>query len=217
MKIVVSAMGTDMDAQVDPRFGRCQYFIIVDSDTLEFEAIENPNISAMGGAGIQSGQLMAEKGVQVILTGNVGPNAFQTLSAAGLQIITGVTGTVKVAIQRFNSGQLTPVNGATVPDHFGVAGGGFPGADMGVGMGMGRGRGSGMGRGRGGGMGMGMGRSMGPGMQPMAPPPVGFPPSVPPQQQMTPEQELQMLKGQAEAMKQQLDQIVNRIKDMDEK
>ena len=204
MKIAVSAMGTELNAQVDPRFGRCQHFIVVDSDTLEFEAIENPNISAMGGAGIQSGQLMAEKGVQVILTGNVGPNAFQTLSTAGLQIITGVTGTVKEAIQRFNSGQLQPVSGATVSTHFGVGGGGgFPGAGMGAGMG----RGMGMGRGG------GRWNAVGPGMQPMPTSQPGFPP----QQQMSPEQELQMLRDQAEAMKQQLDQITSRIKDLDEK
>jgi predicted Fe-Mo cluster-binding NifX family protein len=60
MKIAISSMGKDLNAQIDPRFGRCQYFIVVDSDTMEFEAIENPNISAMGGAGIQSGQMMAE-------------------------------------------------------------------------------------------------------------------------------------------------------------
>ena len=207
MKIAVSAMGTDLDAQVDPRFGRCQYFIIVDSDTLEFEAVENPNINAMGGAGIQSGQLMAEKRVQVILTGDVGPNAFQTLSAAKLQMITGVTGTVKTAIQRFNNGQLRPVGGATVPDHFGVGGRGFPGAGMGAGMG----RGMGMGRGR------GMGRGIGAGMQSVAPPSGGFPPAIPTQQQMTPEQELQMLKDQAEAMKEQLSQITNRIENMEKK
>lgn len=208
MNIAISAMGKDLDAQVDPRFGRCQYFVIVDSDTLEFEAIENPNMGAMGGAGIQSGKLMVEKGVQAILTGNVGPNAFQTLSAAGLQIITGVTGTVKEAIQRFNSGQFQPVSGATVPDHFGLGGrGGFPGGGMGTGMG----------RGMGGGRGMGMGRgrqnAMNPGMQPTSFSQPGFPP----QQQMTKEQELQMLREQAEAMKQQLDQIANKIKSLDGK
>ena len=202
MKIAVSAMGTDLDAQVDPRFGRCQYFIIVDSDTLEYESIENPYIGAVGGAGIQSGQLISEKGAQIILTGNVGPNAFQALSAAGLQIITGVTGTVKSAIQRFSSGQLQPISGATVPDHFGM-GGGFPGA----------GRGMGMGRGMRGGMGPGRGRrnTMGPGVQTISAPQADLS-----AQQMTAEQELQMLKGQAEAMKQQLDQISNRIKDLGE-
>ena len=113
-------MGTDLNTQVDPRFGRCQYFVIVDSDTLEFEAIGNPNIGAMSRAGIQSAQMMVDKGVQVILTGNVGPNAFQTLSTAGVQIMAGVTGTLRETIRQFNSGQLQPVSRATVPEYFSV-------------------------------------------------------------------------------------------------
>jgi predicted Fe-Mo cluster-binding NifX family protein len=120
MKVAVSAMGRDLDADVDPNFGRCQHFIIVDSDTLEFEAIENPNIGLMSRAGIQSGQMMANRGVQVILTGNIGPNAFQTLSAAGVQVIAGVNGTVREAIHKFNSDQLRPVSRATVPEYFSV-------------------------------------------------------------------------------------------------
>lgn len=120
MKMAVSAMGRDLDAQVDPKFGRCQHFIIVDSDTLEFEAIKNPNIGLMSRAGIQSGQMMADKGVQVILTGNIGPNAFQALSAAGIQIIARVNGTVREAIHRFNSGQLQPVTRATAPEYSSV-------------------------------------------------------------------------------------------------
>lgn len=197
MKIAVSAMNTDLDAQVDPRFGRCQYFIIVDSDTLEYESIENPNIGAVGGAGVQSGQLISEKGAQVILTGNVGPNAFQALSAAGLQIITGVTGTVQSAIQRFSIGQLQPISGATVPDHFGMSG-----------SRTGAGRGMGMGRGMGGGIGRGRGRRN------TLEPDVQADLSA---QQITEEQELQMLREQAEAMGQQLDQITSRIKNLDEK
>lgn len=201
MKIAVSAMNTDLDSQVDPRFGRCQYFIIVDSDTLEYESIENPNVGAVGGAGIQSGQLISGKGAQVILTGNVGPNAFQALSAAGLQIITGVTGSVKSAIQRFKSGQLQPIGRATVPDHFGM-GRGLPGA----------GRGMGMGRGMGGRAGRGRRSSFGPPVQP-----VSASQADSPTQQITAEQELQMLKGQAESIKQQLDNISSRIKDLEEK
>ena len=72
MKVAVSTTGTDLDAPVDVRFGRCQYFVIMDSDTLEFEAIENPNIGLMSRAGIQSGQMMADRGIQVVLTGNIG-------------------------------------------------------------------------------------------------------------------------------------------------
>lgn len=104
MKICVSSQGTTLDAQVDPRFGRCQYFLIVDKDTLEYEAIKNPNIDSMGGAGIQSGQLMAEKHVGAVITGNVGPNAFQTLQAAGIDVITSASGSVKEAVERYKKG-----------------------------------------------------------------------------------------------------------------
>ena len=88
MKICVTSQGDNLEAKVDPRFGRCPYFIIVDPETKEFEAIANPNIQALSGAGIQSAQLVAGKGVEAILTGNVGPNAFQTLQAAGIKVIT---------------------------------------------------------------------------------------------------------------------------------
>jgi predicted Fe-Mo cluster-binding NifX family protein len=73
MKICVTSQGKTLGDQVDPRFGRCQFFIIVDMDTLVFEAMENQNAEFSGGAGIQSGQLMAQKGVKAVLTGNVGP------------------------------------------------------------------------------------------------------------------------------------------------
>jgi len=120
MKLAISAMGRDLDVQVDPNFGRCQCFIIVDSDTLEFEAIENPNMGLMSRAGIQSGQMMADRSVRVILTGNIGPNAFQTLSAAGVQVMAGIKGTVREAIRKLNSDQLQPVSRATVPEYFSV-------------------------------------------------------------------------------------------------
>jgi predicted Fe-Mo cluster-binding NifX family protein len=120
MKLAISAMGRDLDAQVDPNFGRCQCFIIVDSDTLEFEAIENPNIGIMSNAGVQSGQMMADRGVQVILTGNIGPNAFRTLSAAGVQVVAEVNGTLREAIHKFDTDQLRPLSRATVPEYFSV-------------------------------------------------------------------------------------------------
>jgi len=120
MKICVSSQGNTLDSNVDPRFGRCTFFIVVDTDSLIFEAIENPNIESMGGAGIQSGQFVAEKKVKAILTGNVGPNAFQTLQSAEIDVITGITGTVKEVIEQYKRGELKPTQGPSVNSKFGM-------------------------------------------------------------------------------------------------
>ena len=147
MKIVVSSSGENINAQLDPRFGRCPYFIFVDSESLEFEAVPNESMMASGGAGIQAAQTVANKGAEVVITGNVGPNAFQTLNAAGLKIITGAAGTIQEVIEKFKNGELRETKSANVNSHFGM------------GRGMGGGGGGGMGRGRGGrGMGGGRGR-----------------------------------------------------------
>ena len=120
MIICISSQGNTLDSQVDPRFGRCQYFIIVDTDTLEFESVENPNIDAMGGSGIQSGQLIASKNVKAVLTGNVGPNAFQTLQAVGIEVITGISGSVKEAIEKYKKGNFTLAQGPSTVSHSGM-------------------------------------------------------------------------------------------------
>jgi len=122
MKICVTSQGENLDSQVDPRFGRCQYFVFVDTEILESEAIQNPNVEATGGAGIQSGQLMVSKGVKVVLTGNVGPNAFQTLQAAGVDIFTGVSGTVKEAVERYKKGEFKLTQKPSVGSKFGMPG-----------------------------------------------------------------------------------------------
>ncbi len=137
MKVCVTAMGKDLDAEVDPRFGRCQYFIFVDTDTMAFDAVENTAIAAPGGAGIQAAQTVVNKGVDVLISGNIGPNAFQVLSTAGVKVATGAYGTVREAIEMYKSGKLNVSGGSTVGAH----------AGMGMGMGMGMGRGRGMGRG----------------------------------------------------------------------
>lgn len=121
MKICVTSQGNTLDAQVDPRFGRCAYFIVVDSDTMEFQALENKSAQYSGGAGIQSGQFMAASGVKAVLTGNVGPNAFQTLQAAGIKIYTGVSGSVRNAIEEYKKGGMKSAGGASVDSKFGMS------------------------------------------------------------------------------------------------
>ena len=121
MKICITAQGDNLDADVDPRFGRCKYFIIVNTETLEFEAISNPNIDSSCGAGIQSGQLIAQKQVSSVLTGNVGPNAFTTLKAVGVEVITGVSGKIKDAIEKYKSNGFQTTKGPSVDSHFGTS------------------------------------------------------------------------------------------------
>lgn len=108
VKVAVSASGKDLQAQVDPRFGRAAGFIIADPETLDFELVENTqNIRAAQGAGIQAATLVARHKAEVVLTGHCGPKAFQTLRAAGIQVVTGVSGTVKEVLARFQEGEYT--------------------------------------------------------------------------------------------------------------
>ena len=131
MKICITAVSDSLDAQIDPRFGRCPYFLIVDSETMEFEAVSNVASGSMHGAGIQAAQTVAGKGVRVLVTGNVGPNAFQALSAAGIKVVTGVFGNVREAIEKHKRGELKETGSPTVRGH----------AGMGTGRGRGRRRG----------------------------------------------------------------------------
>ena len=112
MKLAFSATGGDLNSEIDPRFGRCAYFLFVNPDDMTFEAYENESMSLGGGAGIQSAQFVASKGAQVVITGNVGPNAMRTLTAAGIEVIIGVSGPAKAAIERFKRGELSPAQQA---------------------------------------------------------------------------------------------------------
>jgi predicted Fe-Mo cluster-binding NifX family protein len=197
LKVAVSATGGSLDAAVDPRFGRCPYFVIVDTETMRSEAVQNTSMYAPSGAGIQAAQTVASKGVRAVLTGSVGPNAYQALSAAGVKIMTGVAGTVREAVESYKKGELAGVSGPT--------------ADMGYGMG----GGFAMGMGRGGGRGRGMGRGMG--MRGFVPPAYPGVPSVPTTPQVTKEQEVQMLKSQMELLQAQLDQIKKRLEELGRK
>ena len=148
MKVAVSSNGKDLSAQLDPRFGRCAYFLVVNPDDMSFEAFNDESAAQGGGTGIQAVQFLASQGVEAVITGNCGPNAVQTLSAAGIELFGGQAGTVKEVVERFKNGHLKPTSEATVDSHFGMnAGAGFGrGGGMGGGRGMGRGTGRGMGR-----------------------------------------------------------------------
>ncbi len=120
MKLCISATGEDLDSNVDPRFGRSNYFVIVNSNDMSFEVIKNENSQAMGGAGIRTAELIAKKGANIVITGNIGPNAFQTLKAAGVKVITGVDGKIKDVVDKYNQGLLEEVNNPNVGSHFGM-------------------------------------------------------------------------------------------------
>jgi predicted Fe-Mo cluster-binding NifX family protein len=196
MKICVTATAGDLNAQIDPRFGRSQYFVIVDADTMAFEAMPNEAMNAPGGAGIQAAQAMVNKGVDAVISGNMGPNAFQVLSTAGVKIATGAYGTVKEAVELYKSGKLSETGTSTVAAHAGM-GAGF-GAGFGTGMGGGRGGGRGMGRG----MGLGM-------QQPM--------PQQPQQMPVEPkakEDDVEQLSAIVESLEKNLEEVKKRIAEL---
>ena len=133
MRIAVSAAGPMLEAQVDPRFGRCAYLVLVDPATFTFEVIENANAGSAQGAGIATAQSIAGKGAQVVLTGNCGPNAWQVLESAHMKVVTGVTGTVRDAVKAYVGGELRPGSQPNVASHHGMSD--SPKRGMGSGMG----------------------------------------------------------------------------------
>jgi predicted Fe-Mo cluster-binding NifX family protein len=162
MKIAISAAGPSIEDLVDPRFGRCACFLIIDTGTLEFEVIENSSKNLSGGAGIDAAQRVADQGVTHVLTGRCGPNAEKVLSAAGIKIVDGCEGIVREAVERFGSGDVSsaqrpPASGTPAPKPLAPA----PSRQTIAGRGSGRGMGQGGGRGMGGGGGRGMGRRCG--------------------------------------------------------
>jgi predicted Fe-Mo cluster-binding NifX family protein len=108
MKVAVSTLDNHLDSLIDPRFGRAAFYLIVDSDSLQYESIPNPNMNALGGAGVQSAQLVINKGVKSVLTGKCGPNAFYVFESAGIEIYEDVQGTAKEALNAFNNNKIKP-------------------------------------------------------------------------------------------------------------
>ena len=189
MKVAVSSNDEDLNAQLDPRFDRCAYFLVVDPDNMSFEAFENKSAVQGGGSGIQAAQFLASKGVEAVITGNCGPNAVQTLSAARIELFGGQAGAVKEVVERFKAGHLKPTSEATVDDHFGMN------AKAGLGRGGGLGGGRGIGRGTGRGMGM---SSPGPSRKTGG-------------RSQSRGQELEDLKHQADSLNKKMKEVITRI------
>ena len=119
LKIAVTSKGTELTSEVDPRFGRAQYFVVVDTETLEFEVVENTqNLNLPQGAGIQSSKKVIEAGAEVVITGNCGPKAFKALSGAGVKIATDGSGRVIDMVQKFKNGMLSYADDANVEGHW---------------------------------------------------------------------------------------------------
>ena len=120
MVVCVTSTGDSINSELDPRFGRCSHFVLFNTDANDADIIENEAVRSGGGAGISSGQLMVEKNVKAVITGNVGPNAMSVLSAAGLEIFKGVQGAVNENYELFKAGKLEKIS-TTVPPHSGMS------------------------------------------------------------------------------------------------
>lgn len=183
MRVVVTANGTDLDAQASPVFGRCPAYIFIDTETMVFEAMENPAISTPRGAGIQAAQFVVEHGAQAVVTGNTGPNAFSVLHSANVPVCLFTGGTVREAVEAYNAGQLSVTGVASAPAQAGM---------------------DGMGRGRGFGRGMGRGMGRGAIVPPTAPAPLATPAG-------SRDEEIAELKGTAGELRKQLAEVIERL------
>ena len=122
MKIVVTATGQGLDAPASPIFGRSAYFVLVDTESMDCESLSNPAVGASGGAGIQAAQFLSGHAVHAIVTGNVGPNAFQVLSAAQIPVYLTKGATVRQAVEAFAKGELSQTDSPSARSHSGTGG-----------------------------------------------------------------------------------------------
>ncbi len=119
MKIAVTSKKTDLDSEVDPRFGRAAFILVVDSESTQYEVLDNnENVNALKGAGIQAAAMLSDKGADVLLTGFCGPNAFKTLKAAKIGVANGASGTVREAVKAYLDGKLPLSDHANVEGHW---------------------------------------------------------------------------------------------------
>jgi len=121
MKICICATGPDLNSQISPIFGRCPYFLIIDSESKEFKAIPNQAVQSGKGAGVAASQLVVSEGAIIVICGNFGPNAFSVLQMSGIKIYPGVFDlTVKETLDKYNKGELKEEKMPTAPGHFGL-------------------------------------------------------------------------------------------------
>ncbi len=120
MKVAISSNGDTLQSNVDQRFARCPYYIIYDTDSGSFEAVNNESSMAGGGAGIQAAQRISDMGIGAVISGNIGPNAFRVLSAASIKIYSGATGIIKDIIEKFKKGEYKQTSSPDVDSHFGM-------------------------------------------------------------------------------------------------
>ena len=119
MKIAVTSKGADLDSEVDPRFGRAAYILIVDSENFEFEVVDNKeNANALKGAGIQAASMLSDRGAEILLTGFCGPNAFRALNAARIGVANDAGGSVRDAVKVYLDGKLPLLDKANVEGHW---------------------------------------------------------------------------------------------------
>ncbi len=209
MRVAISAAGPDIEADFDPRFGRTPYFLILELDTMKYEAVPNPNVNIMGSSGIQAARFIGNTGAKAVITGQVGPNAFHTLSIIGIRIYYGLGGTTRQAVEAFKAGRL-PLVTQPGPAYAGIEGR-IPEGRVGRGRWSGRGRGGAdMGRGRGGFPYPGLTQWRA--QMPVTPGQTPFLSSPGPA-----EAEIHVLKQQVDLLEKQLKEIVKRLREFEAK
>jgi len=120
MRVAISSNGESLESSIDPRFGRSQYYIIYNTDDDTYESIGNTSRQATGGAGIQAAQDISNTGVEAVITTNIGPNAYRVLEAAKIKVYSGVTGSVKKAVEDFKKGSFDTTSSPNVGEKFGM-------------------------------------------------------------------------------------------------
>jgi predicted Fe-Mo cluster-binding NifX family protein len=217
MKVAISTNGKNLESTIDERFGRCRYFLIVETDNMHYDVVENTYADLSTGAGIQAAGFIGSKGVETVITGNCGPKAMQVFAATDIKLILGQRGVIKEVVETFKRGELSPLTREKVSEKAGVPqtaaapGVGRPGmgeSGRGMGGGGGRGMGGGGGRGMGGGGGRGMGRRC------QGASAAGSPGFQNTSGSVSKQDQLVQLQQQAAELKRQMETIQTRIKDL---